>query len=148
MSEKGFVNITIDDQKLSVPQGITIMEAAEKLERDGVGAAVINARFVKPLDRELILSWARKVGNVITVEENVLQGGFGSAVLEMFQEESFFPKALTRLGVPDTFIPHGSQAALRSFYGIDAEAIENAAQRMIESRHAKILHAIGHTACR
>ncbi|MFZ2446576.1 MAG: 1-deoxy-D-xylulose-5-phosphate synthase [Syntrophobacteraceae bacterium] len=136
---------------LIVGIGLTVqsaLEAAKKLEGDGVDAAVINARFVKPLDRELILSWARKVGNVITVEENVLQGGFGSAVLEMFQEESFFPKAFTRLGMPDTFIPHGGQAALRNLYGIDAEAIENAALRMIESRHAKILHAIGQTACR
>lgn len=124
------------------------LEAAERLEQEGIGAAVINARFVKPLDAELILSWARKIGKVITVEENALQGGFGSAVLEMFQEEAFYPKAFTRLGVPDEFIPQGGQAFLRNLYGIDSEAIENAALRMIEPRHGKILHAIGQTARR
>ena len=79
------------------------MEAAERLDSEGIEAAVINARFVKPLDRELIMTWAQKTGRVITVEENMLQGGFGSAVLEMFEEESFFPKALKRLGVCDFF---------------------------------------------
>ncbi len=121
------------------------IEASEKLEQDGIGAAVINARFIKPLDAELILSWGRKTGMVITVEENALQGGFGSAVLELFQEEGFIPKAFTRLGVADEFIPHGEQAFLRNQCGIDSEAIEKAAQRMIESRHGKILHAIGQT---
>lgn len=122
------------------------LDAAQRLEQDGITAAVINARFVKPLDGKLLLSWARKIGKVITVEENVLQGGFGSAVLEMFQEEGFYPKAFTRLGVPDKFIQHGGQAVLRNLYAIDSEAIENAALRMIESRHGKILRAIGHAA--
>jgi 1-deoxy-D-xylulose-5-phosphate synthase len=121
------------------------MEAAQRLQQDGIEAAVINARFVKPLDRELITTWARKAGHVITVEENVLQGGFGSAVLEMFQEESFIPKSLTRLGLPDAFVPHGKQSLLRNLYGIDADAIENAAHQVLDSHHAKILHAIGQT---
>lgn len=124
------------------------MEAAEKLHEDGVEAAVINARFVKPLDRDLIISWAKRTGKVITVEENQLQGGFGSSILELFQEASYFPDAFTRLGIPDTFVPQGSQAALRNLYGIDAEAIENAAHGMIGPRHGKILHAIGQTARR
>lgn len=123
----------------------TAMEAAGRLQQDGIEAAVINARFVKPLDRELIMAWAKKAGYVITVEENVLQGGFGSAVLEMFQEESFVPKSIVRLGLPDTFIPHGKQSLLRHMFGIDVEAIENAAHQMLDSRHAKILHAIGQT---
>ncbi|MEM5787499.1 MAG: 1-deoxy-D-xylulose-5-phosphate synthase [Syntrophobacteraceae bacterium] len=124
------------------------MEAAEKLHEDGVEAAVINARFVKPLDRDLIISWAKRTGKVITVEENQLQGGFGSSILELFQEASYFPDAFTRLGIPDTFVPQGSQAALRNLYGIDAEAIENAAHGMIGPSHGKILHAIGQTARR
>ncbi len=126
----------------------TSMEAATRLEAAGISAAVINARFVKPLDRELIVSWAKKTQCVITVEENALQGGFGSAVLEAFQEEAFYPKAFTRLGVGDEFVPHGKQDILRGLCGIDADAIESAAHRMIDSRHGKILHAIGQTACR
>jgi 1-deoxy-D-xylulose-5-phosphate synthase len=130
--------------------GVTVadaMKAAEQLERDGIEAAVINARFVKPLDRELILSWARKTGRVLTVEENALQGGFGSAVLEMFEEESFMPRAFKRLGVCDSFVPHGSQKILRNLCGIDVDAIQSAAHLLIDSHHAKVL-PIGQTACR
>ena len=119
------------------------MEAAERLDSEGIEAAVINARFVKPLDRELILTWAEKTGRVITVEENMLQGGFGSAVLEMFEEESFFPKALKRLGICDFFVPHGSQAILRNLCGIDADAIESAALKLLDFSHGQVLRAIG-----
>ncbi len=124
------------------------MEAAERLEQLGVQAAVINARFVKPLDQELILSWARKTERVITIEENVLQGGFGSAVLEMFQEALFTPAGFTRLGIPDTFVPHGGQSTLRNLYGIDAEGIERAALALMNTHHGQHLRAIGQTARR
>ncbi|MDR3567903.1 MAG: 1-deoxy-D-xylulose-5-phosphate synthase [Syntrophobacteraceae bacterium] len=118
------------------------MEAAERLEGEGIDAAVINARFVKPLDSELILTWAEKTGRVITVEENALQGGFGSAVLEMFEEESFFPKAFKRLGVCDFFVPHGNQVLLRNLCGIDTDAIERAALRLLNYNNGQILRAI------
>ena len=124
------------------------IEAAERLDSEGIEAAVINARFVKPLDRELIMTWAEKTGRVITVEENALQGGFGSAVLEMFEEESFFPKALKRLGVSDFFVPHGSQTILRNLCGIDADAIESAALKLLDFSHGQVLRAIGQTARR
>ncbi len=118
------------------------LEASERLKSEGIEAAVINARFVKPLDNELILTWAEKTGRVITVEENMLQGGFGSAVLEMFEEESFFPQAFKRLGVCDFFVPHGSQAILRNICGIDTDAIERAALKLLNYNHGKVLRAI------
>ncbi len=124
------------------------MEAAERLDSEGIEAAVINARFVKPLDRDLILTWTKKTGRIITVEENMLQGGFGSAVLEMFEEESFSPKAIKRLGVADFFVPHGSQAILRNLCGIDTDAIERAALKLLDYSHGQVLRAIGQTACR
>jgi 1-deoxy-D-xylulose-5-phosphate synthase len=124
------------------------MEAAKRLEQEDIQATVINARFVKPLDEDLILKWARRIGRVITIEENVLQGGFGSAILEMFQEHFFFPKSLIRLGLPDSFIPHGSQAILRNLHGIDAEGIELAAHRVIQTTHGQHLRAIGQAAGR
>lgn len=127
---------------------ITAMEAAERLERLGVRAAVINARFVKPLDQDLILDWARKTDRVITIEENMLQGGFGSAVLEMFQECLFTPSGFTRLGIPDTFVLHGGQDTLRNLYGIDAEGIERAALALMNVHHGQHLRAIGQTARR
>lgn len=136
---------------LLVAIGTTVqaaLQAAERLARQSIEATVLNARFVKPLDEELILEWAQKTGRVITIEENVLQGGFGSAVLEMFQEASFFPADFLRLGFPDAFVPHGSQSILRNLYGIDAEGIEAAALGLVKSRHGKILHAFGHLARR
>ena len=124
------------------------MEAAERLEQENIQATVVNARFVKPLDEDLLLRWSRKTGRIITIEENVLQGGFGSAVLEMFQEHAFFPASFIRLGLPDAFIPHGPQALLRNLYGIDADAIELAAHKLMETGHGQRLRAIGQTAGR
>jgi 1-deoxy-D-xylulose-5-phosphate synthase len=98
---------------------------------------------VKPLDNELILKWAKHTGRIITIEENVLQGGFGSAVLEMFQEASYFPIAFKRLGLPDVYIPHGGQKILRNSYGIDAEGIERAALELCKTYHGKVLRAVG-----
>ena len=124
------------------------MEAAERLEQVNIQVTVVNARFVKPLDEDLLLKLSRKTGKIITIEENVLQGGFGSAVLEMFQEHAFFPRSFIRLGLPDAFIPQGPQALLRNLYGIDADAIELAAHKLMEMGHGQHLRAIGQTAGR
>lgn len=99
------------------------LEAADSLWKEGIEVAVINARFVKPLDKELIREWALRTGRVVTVEENVLQGGFGSAVLELLSEEGLGHIPLMRIGLPDRFIEHGSQAVLRKKYGLDAPGI-------------------------
>jgi 1-deoxy-D-xylulose-5-phosphate synthase len=99
------------------------LEAASLLENEGIMATVVNARFVKPLDRELILSAARNCGALVTVEENALQGGFGSAVLELLSDEGIAGLKLKRIGIPDRFIEHGSQAELRKMLGLDAEGI-------------------------
>jgi 1-deoxy-D-xylulose-5-phosphate synthase len=124
------------------------MEAAANLAREGIRVTVLNARFVKPLDEDMILTWSRKIGRIITIEENVLQGGFGSAVLELFQEHSLFPGSMIRLGLPDSFVPHGSQDILRNLCGIDAEGIELAVQRLLQTGHGQLLRAIGQTAGR
>lgn len=100
----------------------TAMDAAEKLFWLGLKTAVINARFVKPLDEELILSWAQKCNHVITIEENVLSGGFGSGVMELFEKrELSFP--VKRLGVDDQFVGHGRREQMLSLYDLDADAI-------------------------
>lgn len=121
------------------------LEAAQRLEQKDIQAAVLNARFVKPLDRALIFEWSKRIGRIITIEENVLQGGFGSAVMEMFQEESYFPRAFVRLGLPDIFAPQGTQSILRNLYGIDAEGIERAVEDLLKKRHGQVLRAIGQT---
>jgi 1-deoxy-D-xylulose-5-phosphate synthase len=133
------------DDILLIGIGSTVypaLEAAELLQRQGIEATVVNARFVKPLDRELFLRLAKKIGRVITIEENALQGGFGSAVLEMFQEESFYPGSFKRLGLPDEFIIHGSQATLRDMLGIDAQGIQRAALQLCDKRHGQTIYAI------
>ena len=108
------------------------LRAAEKLSDEGIRAAVINSRFLKPLDGALLCDWARKTGRVLTVEENVLQGGFGSAVLELFQERGLGSVQVRRLGIPDTFLEHGPQALLREKYGIDENGIMNGVRKMFE----------------
>jgi len=110
--------------------GSTVMpalQAAESLANQGINAGVINARFVKPLDAELILEQARRTGRIITVEENALQGGFGSAVLEMLQDNNASQVKVKRLGIPDQYIEQGPQGQLRKDVGIDAEGITAAA---------------------
>jgi len=107
------------------------MAAADALRQDGIGIRVINARFIKPLDRELLCGTARELKKIITVEENVLMGGFGSAVLELFEQEGIQDVRIRRLGIPDEFVTHATQAELRSLYGIDEAGIIRAVRRMI-----------------
>ncbi len=108
------------------------LAAARRLEEIGIDAAVVNSRFLKPLDQDLLCKWARKVRHVLTVEENVLMGGFGSAVLELFQEMGLFSLSIKRLGIPDCFIEHGPQALLREKYGIDEKGIFKEAVTMVK----------------
>jgi 1-deoxy-D-xylulose-5-phosphate synthase len=110
------------------------LEAAQNVAEDqGISAAVVNARFIKPLDAELILALARRIGKMITVEEHVLQGGFGSAVLELLQAHDIrIP--VRCVGLPDQYIEHGSQSILRHKYGLDAEGIEKVIRAIVSER--------------
>jgi 1-deoxy-D-xylulose-5-phosphate synthase len=99
------------------------LAAAERLAGEGLSLAVMNARFVKPLDRERILELAQRTGVIITVEENVLEGGFGTAVLELLEEEGLEDVKVKRLGFPDQYIEQGEQAELRAMYCLDVDGI-------------------------
>ena len=107
------------------------VQAQQQLERDGIAASVVNCRFVKPLDTSLISSLVKNIPNVLTVEENVLQGGFGSAVAELLSDTGILPNRLKRIGIPDEFVPHGSPDQLRSEYGINAKGIEIAVRQLL-----------------
>jgi 1-deoxy-D-xylulose-5-phosphate synthase len=107
------------------------LRAAEDLAPLGIDAAVVNARFVKPLDKELLGGLLHKVSHVMTVEDHALAGGFGSAALEFMAEEGITGVNIRCLGVPDRFIPHGSQDELRRLCGFDREAITQAALQMM-----------------
>ena len=108
----------------------TSLYAAEELKKRGFSAAVVDARFVKPMDASLIVPLVQRIGRVLTVEENALAGGFGSAVLEMLEEHDVVPQAFRRIGVPDTFMEHGSQAELREAYGLTDDAMIAEAVRL------------------
>jgi 1-deoxy-D-xylulose-5-phosphate synthase len=99
----------------------------------GISATVVNCRFVKPLDVELISALAREIPRIITVEENVRQGGFGSAVLECLSDQQTTGFHMECIGIPDIFVEHGPQKMLRSKYGIDASSIVDAAKRLTAS---------------
>lgn len=97
------------------------MEAAKLLGDNGINCAVVNARFAKPLDSDLILELANRTKRLVTVEENALIGGFGSAVLSLLSNNTGV--SLLRIGIPDEFVEHGSQELLRANYGLNAEGI-------------------------
>jgi 1-deoxy-D-xylulose-5-phosphate synthase len=111
------------------------LAAAEQLAAEGTRMAVVDPRFLKPLDRELIAEESRRCGLVVTVEENVRQGGFGSAVLELLAEEGLSPRVLS-IGLPDAFIEQGSQEELRARYGLDAEGIAGQIRKFLTRRQA------------
>jgi len=114
-------------------------QLASELRQRGFSAAVINPRFVKPLDRDLIASYARRVGVMVTFEDHVLMGGFGSAVLEALNELQM-ETPVVRIGWPDSFIEHGKVDALRAKYGISvAAALEKLAPYLQHKSRARLV---------
>ncbi|MFH1288164.1 MAG: 1-deoxy-D-xylulose-5-phosphate synthase [bacterium] len=108
------------------------LEVSNDLEKEGLKVGVINMRFIKPLDREMIKEVCGKTKNILTLEENVLAGGFGSAVLEVISEEGFLVKTAL-IGLPDAFIEHGSQDILREKYGLDKKHIMEKLKKLLEA---------------
>lgn len=109
------------------------LQAAEQLTARGIQAAVVNMRFVKPLDEQLLLDIAARCRRVVTVEENILAGGFGSSVLEVLAREKLTVE-VTSLGIGDTFVEHGKQDLLRAKYGLSADRIVQAAVDRLERK--------------
>ena len=108
------------------------LEAAQTLADSGISTAVINARFVKPLDTETILPLAERIGKVITIEDGVIMGGFGSAVLEALAAAGIKDVQTTNLGIPDEFIEHGDVQQLYALCNCDADAVVRTAQAMLQ----------------
>jgi 1-deoxy-D-xylulose-5-phosphate synthase len=109
------------------------LQAAERLARDGVETTVVNARFVKPLDAGLLLALARTKRLIVTVEEAYLAGGFGSAVLELLEENGLQDKVrVVRMGIPDRWVTHGDAKLLLAKYGLDADGIYTRVKESIE----------------
>ena len=117
------------------PIGNLALEAAEKLENEGISAAMYDMRFVKPIDEALLHEVFTKFSKVITVEDGCIQGGMGSAVIE-FAADNDYKASVKRLGVPDRYIEHGSQKELYKECGYDTEAIMETACKMLENQEA------------
>lgn len=120
------------------------MKAADRLAKDGIRCTVVNARFAKPLDENLLIALAKSHRLVITVEEAYLTCGFGSAVLEMLEANNalYTGPRIIRLGLPDVLIPHGSQSLLYAKYGIDADSIYNRVREGIAVLDGKVFASL------
>ena len=121
--------------------GVTVapaVEAAQELSKAGIEATVVNARFAKPLDAELITDIASRIKHIITVEENVVSGGFGSGVTELLKRVGITVHARS-LGIPDEFVEQGDQPVLRARYGLDAAGIAQQVSSLLSGSNATIL---------
>jgi 1-deoxy-D-xylulose-5-phosphate synthase len=107
--------------------------AARRLEKKGIGVTVVNARFIKPIDSELILDLSSKIPRVLTIEENSLVGGFGSAVLECLADAGLSNVRVSRMGISDRFVEHGTQKELRRMLGLDEDGIVSRIESLLES---------------
>ena len=109
-------------------------QAAQMLKEEGINCEVVNMRFAKPIDTEMLDEIAGKFSKVVTLEENNLPGGFGSAVLEYFAEKNYKNDVL-RIGLPDKFVEHGTQQELHHLLGIDPEGITERIKIFYQSKN-------------
>ncbi|HKY06340.1 MAG TPA: 1-deoxy-D-xylulose-5-phosphate synthase [Blastocatellia bacterium] len=112
------------------------LKAADRLAADAIAPTVVNARFVKPLDEELILTLARTHGSIVTVEDHYLSAGFGSAVMELLEEHGLSDVRVLRLGFPDKLIEHGSQSLLLAKYGLDGDGIYSSVRDFVARKYS------------
>lgn len=106
-------------------------QAAEILAESGIEATVVNARFAKPLDEDLLLELARETGGIVTAEENVRAGGFGEAVLSLLAQHGLADRLLTSLCMPDEIVDHGPQATMRALHLLDAAGIAASTEKLL-----------------
>ena len=114
----------------------TAVETAELLEKQKIGATVVNARFAKPFDRNLLKKLAAEHDILVTMEENVAAGGMGQQILEFVQREQLYEQVLN-IAVEDRFIPHGTVAELKEKLGLTAE---KTAEQIIKLREQRECH--------
>jgi len=122
--------------------GVTVapaLEAAEELASNNIEATVVNARFAKPLDSELIIGLANHIKRIVIVEENILSGGFGSSVGALLQKSGMSNIQVKSIGLPDEFIEQGAQDILRAKYGLDAKGIAQQVLTLFPSLDASSL---------
>jgi 1-deoxy-D-xylulose-5-phosphate synthase len=122
-----------DAAVLAVGQTVqTALQAAAGLSRKGISVHVVNARFIKPIDKEMVLDTAKRFPFILTVEDNAVTGGFGDAVADVLTEADLLPGVhLVKAGIPDRFIQHGSLAELHTEIGLDQEHIVQKIEQLL-----------------
>jgi 1-deoxy-D-xylulose-5-phosphate synthase len=115
-------------------------EAAHELAEEGIRAAVVNARWAKPLDEELILRLAQGTRRIVTVEDHMIAGGFGSAVLELLESRGLNQINVRLIGFPDRPIEHGSPSILKELYGLTSSHIKDVVRDLVHSPAYKLAH--------
>ncbi|PKH08326.1 1-deoxy-D-xylulose-5-phosphate synthase [Planomicrobium sp. MB-3u-38] len=110
------------------------MDAAKKLSEKGINAEVVNARFIKPMDEEMLHSIFKRNLPVMTIEEAILQGGFGSAVLEFAHDHGYHDATIDRMGIPDQFIEHGDVAELMDEIHMNSDQVVSTIQNLIPEK--------------
>ncbi len=108
--------------------------AAAELAEEGHRVAVVNARWAKPLDEEMIISLAQGTRHLVTIEDHALMGGFGSAVLELLEREGMRDIDVRRIGLPDTFVEHGAPTILKELYGLSSAHLKEVIRDMLASQ--------------
>jgi 1-deoxy-D-xylulose-5-phosphate synthase len=117
--------------------GATVAQAklaAAELAEEGLRVAVVNARWAKPLDEEMIRSLAQGTRHIVTIEDHALMGGFGSAVLELLEREGMRDIDVRRIGLPDTFVEHGAPTILKELYGLSSAHLKEVIRDMLGSQ--------------
>ncbi|WP_078545837.1 1-deoxy-D-xylulose-5-phosphate synthase [Litchfieldia alkalitelluris] len=113
------------------------LEAAEKLEAEDVSVKVINARFIKPLDEDMLHGLFASKMPILTIEEAVLQGGFGSAVIEFAHDKGYYQSTIDRMGIPDKFIEHGNVNELLEEIGLTTEDVQKRVHRILPKKQKR-----------
>jgi 1-deoxy-D-xylulose-5-phosphate synthase len=119
------------------------VQAAEILAKEGIEVAVVNGRFIKPLDDELIVKYCRPFSRIITVEEGSLAGGFGSAIMERVRELGIRDVLFHGIGIPDEYVHHGSQDALRAQFDLDVNGIAKRVREFVSPNKSMTLGEFG-----
>lgn len=113
------------------PVGNEALNAIEQVEKEGVSVALYDMIYLKPIDEELLHEVGKKFNRIVTVENGVIKGGLGTAVLEFMADNGYTPK-VKRIGVPDRFIEHGSVPELFKLCGMDSESIAEVVKEMVK----------------
>ncbi len=116
------------------------LKASEKMKEEDINAEIINMRFIKPLDKDMLDTIAKRFDRIVTLEENTIVGGFGSAVLEYYAQKQISKKVLN-IGLPDEFVDHGTQAELHKILGIDPDGITERVKHFLKDDVGKEVFA-------